>query len=163
MAFFLDKTGLAYFWDKAKEFIKSKYVAINVPIKGKDVWNDIEFSTTVQDSGIVVYNETENKYNYIDYKEIVSIDDENNNKVVIDSESIRLFESGSEYTRITTDEISSIKIKKFNGTSSQFLMADGSVAEFNKANGVPKLNSSGKLDSSQIDDLTDAEIDAIVV
>lgn len=42
-------------------------------------------------------------------------------------------------------------------------MADGSVAEFNKANGVPKLNSSGKIDSSQIDDLTDAEIDAIVV
>lgn len=163
MAFFLDKTGLAYFWDKVKEFIKSKYVAINVPIKGKDVWNDIEFSTTVQDNGIIVYNKTENKYNYIDYKEIVSIDDENNNKVVIDSESIRLFESGSEYTRITTDEISSIKIKKFNGTSSQFLMADGSVAEFNKANGVPKLNSSGKIDSSQIDDLTDAEIDAIVV
>lgn len=66
-------------------------------------------------------------------------------------------------TSITSTDVQTYKFIKKGGTSSQLLVADGSVAEFNTANGVPKLNASGKIDSSQVDALTNAEIDAIVI
>lgn len=81
---------------------------------------------------------------------------------VIENGFIGINENGN-YTNILPTYIVSPKLIKINGTSSQFLMADGSVSEFNKANGVPKLDANGKLDSTQVDALTDAEIDTIVV
>lgn len=144
MAFFLDKTGLSHFWDKAKEYIKSKYVGIGDTI-------EINYNNSTHSSlDGVGLNLIGNDYKLqLNRDKLYFLDvNKNNPNIFLNGACGAIFAKG---------------FIKYDGTSSQFLMADGSISEFNKANGVPKLNANGKLDSSQIDALTDAEIDAIVV
>lgn len=158
MWLFLDSTGLAHFWNKAKEYIKSKYVGIGDAI-------------TISKSNLKSYLNEEKFYITDEFEKLTisstsinfdSLLNEDISGTVIENGFIGINENGN-YTNILPTYIVSPKLIKINGTSSQFLMADGSVSEFNKANGVPKLDANGKLDSTQVDALTDAEIDTIVV
>lgn len=198
---FLDETGLSYFLDKLKTFIKGKYVGINDPITisgeastsidsnkiniidGDNSYND---SVSIKPAEIIVGHTSSGNlrgtyitpYNIsiegtrLNY-EGLNIRNENKyadvkNNVEVTYDYIRLITADAsllneDHTEITKKSITTSKFIKNHGTSSEFLMADGSVAEFNTANGVPKLNASGKIDSSQVDALTNAEIDAIVI
>ena len=141
--------------DKVKEYIKSKYVGIGDAItisksNLKSYLNEEKFYITDELDTLTINNSS------------IIFDSFLNNNTVIRSGFIDVEDNGV-YTNIHPTQIVSPKLIKINGTSSQFLMADGSVSEFNKANGVPKLDANGKLDLTQVDALTNAEIDAIVV
>lgn len=193
---FLDETGLSYFLDKLKTFIKGKYVGINDPITITDknggdnksvITNSIiRIEKTI--NGEKTYTQLEPNIFYMgDGKDEVSIQNSAieiglihaySNALVVRAKSssdprfpnyVRIIDdeidviNNNTFTSIKYNKITSPSFVKQGGTSSQLLVADGSVAEFNKANGVPKLNANGKLDSSQVDALTNAEIDAIVI
>lgn len=217
---FLDETGLSYFLDKLKTFIKGKYVGINDPITisgGGDSLNIQKNQITLNSATETVFTldrdgltlgvpggEDKSIYIFgnnsvgtsITPTSIIMDAAPNNYYLEIDANKAIFSVSGSQTlsggnilttdltfdttngtlrvgtndelteikeTLITSTNVETDKFIKKGGTSSQLLVADGSVAEFNKANGVPKLNASGKIDSSQVDALTNAEIDAIVI
>lgn len=154
MAKFLNETGLSHFWSKVKEFLKSKYVGINVDITDTDVVRNKEFSTNISASGITTTNNTDDIMYYINYNDgIIASDDKKNNEVNITTEGVAITKSGIGSTHVTGDEISAPKFVKANGTNLQVLLADGSIATLNAANGIPKLDANGRIPLSQLANL----------
>lgn len=154
MAKFLNETGLSHFWTKVKEFLKSKYVGIGVDITDTDKATQEEISTLVDAGGIVITNKTKDKQYYINYNDgIVASNNGTDDEVVITTDGIAIAKKGTGTTHVTGDEISAPKIKKAGGTNLQVLLADGSIATLNAANGIPKLDANGRIPLSQLANL----------
>lgn len=232
MAKFLNETGLSHFWSKVKEFLKSKYVAINdaITIKSKLCISELNnqgltitnndtnsltelnadggliiqtFTDSSQDNikevsmvssngvssydtvnnigsainknGIVVTNDIENvnedllkndgfaaTNSTIQVKEgqdKVSIskngayfNSELGNSSNISPDGVRITE-GSNRTSVTATLIETKSFIKTGGTNLQVLLADGSIATLNAANGIPKLDANGRIPLSQLANL----------
>lgn len=177
MAKFLNETGLSHFWSKVKEYINSHFFAIGEDIEysgtarplasyGK---NGIDI-TDGWDSGSVTS---------IDKEKIIIADNDDLDKVVINKEAIKIYKNGDQNVEInnagvtlgygenvttigqgnvTTDILDAVTvtgdvIKRTDGTNLQVLLADGSIATLNAANGIPKLDANGRIPLSQLANL----------
>ena len=134
---FLDLSGLTHFFGKVKTWAGNNYLSLN----GGSIRGNVSFygdySLTIQ--------ETDNhsqQYVKIDYTNGISIGTH--------------FEEGDEtvdYVSINQSYISAPQFKKTNGTSTQVLIADGSVKGINSANGVAGLDSKGYVPLAQLGNL----------
>lgn len=131
---FLDLNGLTHFWSKVKTWIGNNYLSLKGGI--------IDGNVTLLDSlSVLEHDSHTQRYVTIEYSNIsMGYHDDDNNKD-IDSVSIN------------SDYISAPQFKKSGGTSTQVLMANGSVKEIGRANGVAGLDANGNVPLSQLGNL----------
>lgn len=150
MSKFLNEVGLSYFWTKVKDFIKSKYVAIGNNIYIGD--------TSMSKNGFGTQTNPDSNGNYksasLEAGNIQVLEHRGNTDsdttLGISAGEINMSEDESNLeTSITpgivktNDKIISDKIVKNGGTALQVLLANGEVATFNEAGGIPKLDNDG--------------------
>lgn len=131
---FLDLNGLTHFWSKVKTWIGNNYLSLKGGI--------IDGSVTLSD-GLWVreYDSHIQRYVTIDYSNIsMGYHDDDNNEDI-------------DAVSINSDYISAPQFKKSGGTSTQVLMANGSVKEIGRANGVAGLDANGNVPLAQLGNL----------
>lgn len=163
MSKFLNDTGLSYFWGKIKTFLTEKYVAKNETITitdddsnqaihsstGFDVQN-ADIATSVKATGMEIsasdgsttIGDKTLKLSNTETKESVSV-----------SENLISVVGANSTTTINPSSVTASKLVKTGGTNVQVLLADGSIATLNAANGIPKLDSNGRIPLSQLGNL----------
>lgn len=132
---FLDLNGLTHFFGKVKTWIGNNYLSLKGGV--------IDGSVTLLDSGLLVREQDLHTQRYvtIEYSNIsMGYHDDDNNED-IDAVSINL------------DYISAPQFKKSDGTSTQVLIANGSVKEIGRANGVAGLDANGNVPLAQLGNL----------
>lgn len=131
---FLDLNGLTHFFGKVKTWIDNNYLSLKGGI--------IDGSVTLLDSLSVREQDSHTQgYVTIEYSNIgMGYHDDDNNED-IDAVSINL------------NYISAPQFKKSGGTSTQVLMANGSVKEIGRANGVAGLDANGNVPLAQLGNL----------
>lgn len=159
MAKFLNETGLSHFWSKIKEFLKSKYVAINDNITISDGKSDkVSLNPhviTVAGSGEVrVTTNDGEKLVSTSYDGITIKDSNSGDFSTLTNQSFVIGDNDdSVIVGISKERIIAPNIVRKNGTSSQVLLANGSIATLNAANGIPKLDANGRIPLSQLANL----------
>jgi hypothetical protein len=130
---FLDLNGLTHFWSKVKTWIGFNYLSLKGGI--------IEGSVTLLDSLRVREKDSHTtRYVTIEYSNIsMGYHDDYNEDI--------------EAVSINSDYISAPQFKKRGGTSTQVLMANGSVKEIGRANGVAGLDANGNVPLAQLGNL----------
>lgn len=131
---FLDLNGLTHFWSKVKTWIGNNYLSLKGGI--------IDGSVTLSDSlSVREYDSHTQRYVTIEYSNIsMGYHDDDNNEDI-------------EAVSINSDYISAPQFKKSGGTSTQVLMANGSVKEIGRANGVAGLDANGNVPLAQLGNL----------
>ena len=134
---FLDLNGLTHFFGKVKTWAGNNYLSLN----GGSIRGNVTF---YGDYSLIIQETDDNSQQYvkIDYTNGISIGTH--------------FEEGDEtvdYVSINQSYISAPQFKKTNGTSTQVLIADGSVKGINSANGVAGLDSKGYVPLAQLGNL----------
>lgn len=131
---FLDLNGLTHFWSKVKTWIGNNYLSLKGGI--------IDGSVTLLDSlSVREHDSHTQRYVTIEYSNIsVGYHDDDNNEDV-------------DAVSINSNYISAPKFKKSDGTSTQVLMANGSVKEIDRANGVAGLDANGNVPLAQLGNL----------
>ena len=131
---FLDLNGLTHFWSKVKTWIGNNYLSLKGGI--------IDGSVTLLDSLSVQEQDSHTqRYVTIDYSNIsMGYHDDDNNEDI-------------DAVSINSDYISAPQFKKSGGTSTQVLMANGSVKEIGRANGVAGLDANGNVPLAQLGNL----------
>lgn len=131
---FLDLNGLTHFFGKVKTWIGNNYLSL----KG----GSIDGSVTLLDSLSVREQDSHTqRYVTIKYSNISMGYHDNDNNEDIDAVSIN------------SNYISAPQFKKSGGTSTQVLMANGSVKEIGRANGVAGLDANGNVPLAQLGNL----------
>lgn len=131
---FLDLNGLTHFWSKVKTWIGNNYLSLKGGI--------IDGSVTLLDSLSVREADSHTqRYVTIEYSNISMGYHDNDNNEDIDAVSIN------------SNYISAPQFKKSGGTSTQVLMANGSVKEIGRANGVAGLDANGNVPLAQLGNL----------
>lgn len=132
---FLDLNGLTRFWSKVKSWIGYNYFSLKGGI--------INGSVTILDNSLTILEPSEHVQSYatMDYSNIsLCYHDDDYNKDV-------------EIVSINTEYISAPQFKKSGGTSTQVLMANGSVKEIGRAKGVAELDANGNVPLAQLGNL----------
>lgn len=131
---FLDLNGLTHFFGKVKTWIDSNYLSLDGGI--------IDGNVTLLDSLSVRERDSQTqRYVTIEYSNIsMGYHDEDNNEDIDD-------------ISINSNYISAPQFKKIGGTSTQVLMANGSVKEISRANGVAGLDANGNVPLAQLGNL----------
>lgn len=131
---FLDLNGLTHFWSKVKTWIGNNYLSLKGGV--------IDGSVTLSDSlSVREYDSHIQSYVTIDYSNIsMGYHDDDNNEDI-------------DAVSINSDYISARQFKKSGGTSTQVLMANGSVKEIGRANGIATLDSNGYVPLAQLGNL----------
>lgn len=131
---FLDLNGLTHFFGKVKTWIGNNYLSLKGGI--------IDGSVTLLDSLSVRGQDSHTqRYVTIEYSNIsMGYHDDDNNKDI-------------DAVSINSDYISAPQFKKSGGTSTQVLMANGSVKEIGRANGVAGLDANGNVPLAQLGNL----------
>lgn len=131
---FLDLNGLTHFWSKVKTWIGNNYLSLKGGV--------IDGSVTLLDSLIIQEQDSHiQSYVTIEYSNIsMGYHDDDNN------EDINAVSINSNY-------IFAPQFKKSGGTSTQVLMANGSVKEIGRANGVAGLDANGNVPLAQLGNL----------
>jgi hypothetical protein len=131
---FLDLNGLTHFWSKVKTWIGNNYLSLKGGI--------IDGSVTLLDSlSVREHDSHTQKYVTIEYSNIsMGYHDDDNNEDI-------------DAVSINSDYISAPQFKKSGGTSTQVLMANGSVKEIGRANGVAGLDANGNVPLAQLGNL----------
>jgi hypothetical protein len=138
---------------------KSQGGEINKPIV---ITNDnSDYSLTINPDSIYIWSK-KNKRNILS----IRIGDRNKNIIdlnVLDASSINIGnilnlianvgEYNSNIYSAYNDTFAASKFKLRSGTNNQVLLGDGSTILLNERNGIPKLNSNGKIEEYQIEDL----------
>lgn len=177
MAKFLNETGLSHFWSKVKEYINSHFLAIGEDIEYSGTINPL---ANYGKNGIKITDGWDSgSVTSIDKEKIIIADNDDLDKVVINKEAIKIYENGERNVEInnagitlgygenvttigqgnvTTDILDAVTvtgdvIKRTDGTNLQVLLADGSIATLNAANGIPKLDANGRIPLSQLGNL----------
>lgn len=177
MAKFLNETGLSHFWSKVKEYINSHFLAIGEDIEYSGIVNPL---ANYGKNGIKITDGWDSgSVTSIDKEKIIIADNDDLDKVVINKEAIKIYENGEQNVEInnagitlgygenvttigqgnvTTDILDAVTvtgdvIKRTDGTNLQVLLADGSIATLNAANGIPKLDANGRIPLSQLANL----------
>ncbi|UVX67774.1 MAG: hypothetical protein [Bacteriophage sp.] len=131
---FLDLNGLTHFFGKVKTWIGNNYLSL----KG----GTIDGSVTLLDSLSVREQDSHTqRYVTIEYSNISMGYHYDDNNKDIDAVSIN------------PNYISAPQFKKSGGTSTQVLMANGSVKEIGRANGVAGLDANGNVPLAQLGNL----------
>lgn len=131
---FLDLNGLTHFFGKVKTWIGNNYLSLKGGI--------IDGSVTLLDSLSVREQDSHTQgYVTIGYSNIsMGYHDDDNNEDI-------------DAVSINPNYISAPQFKKSGGTSTQVLMANGSVKEIGRANGVAGLDSNGNVPLAQLGNL----------
>lgn len=131
---FLDSNGLTHFWNKVKTWIGNNYLSLKGGV--------IDGSVTLLDSLCLREQDSHTqRYVTIEYNNIsMGYHYDDNNE---DADAVI----------INLDYISAPQFKKSGGTSTQVLMANGSVKEIGRANGIATLDSKGNVPLSQLGNL----------
>lgn len=131
---FLDLNGLTHFFGKVKTWIGNNYLSLNGGI--------IDGSVTLLDSlSVQEHDSHTQRYVTIEYSNIsMGYHDDDYNEDI-------------EAVSINSDYISAPQFKKSGGTSTQVLMANGSVKEIGRANGVAGLDANGNVPLAQLGNL----------
>lgn len=131
---FLDLNGLTHFWSKVKTWIGNNYLSLKGGV--------IDGSVTLLDSLSVREQDSHTqKYVTIEYSNIsMGYHDDDNNEDI-------------DAVSINSGYISAPQFKKSGGTSTQVLMANGSVKEIGRANGVAGLDANGNVPLAQLGNL----------
>lgn len=131
---FLDLNGLTHFFGKVKTWIGNNYLSLKGGI--------IDGSVTLLDSLSVREQDSHTKrYVTIEYSNIsMGYHDDDNNKDI-------------DAVSINSDYISAPQFKKSGGTSTQVLIANGSIKEIGRANGVAGLDAKGNVPLAQLGNL----------
>lgn len=131
---FLDLNGLTHFFGKVKTWIGNNYLSLKGGI--------IDGSVTLLDSLSVREQDSHTQsYVTIEYDNIsMGYHDDDNNKDI-------------DIVSINPNYISALQFKKSGGTSTQVLMANGSVKEIGRANGVAGLDANGNVPLAQLGNL----------
>lgn len=131
---FLDLNGLTHFWSKVKTWIGNNYLSLKGGI--------IDGSVTLLDSLMVQEHDSHTqRYVTIEYSNIsMGYHDDDNNEDI-------------DAVSINSNYISAPQFKKSGGTSTQVLMANGSVKEIGRANGVAGLDANGNVPLAQLGNL----------
>ena len=131
---FLDLNGLTHFWSKVKTWIGNNYLSLKGGI--------IDGSVTLLDSLSVREQDSHTqRYVTIEYSNIsMGYHDDDNNEDI-------------DAVSINSNYISAPQFKKSGGTSTQVLMANGSVKEIGRANGVAGLDANGNVPLAQLGNL----------
>lgn len=131
---FLDLNGLTHFFGKVKTWIGNNYLSLKGGI--------IEGSVTFLDSLRVQEHDSHTqRYVTIEYSNIsMGYHDDDNNEDI-------------DAVSINSSYISAPQFKKSGGTSTQVLMANGSVKEIGRANGVAGLDANGNVPLAQLGNL----------
>lgn len=131
---FLDLSGLTHFWSKVKTWIGNNYLSLKGGI--------IDGSVTLFDSlSVRELDSHAQSYVTIEYSNIsVGYHDDDNNEDI-------------DAVSINSNYISAPQFKKSGGTSTQVLMANGSVKEIGRANGVAGLDANGNVPLAQLGNL----------
>lgn len=131
---FLDLNGLTHFFGKVKTWIGNNYLSLKGGI--------IDGSVTLLDSLSVREQDSHTqRYVTIEYSNISMGYHNDDNNEDIDAVSIN------------SDYISAPQFKKSGGTSTQVLMANGSIKEIGRANGVAGLDANGNVPLAQLGNL----------
>jgi hypothetical protein len=130
---FLDLNGLTHFFGKVKTWIGNNYLSLKGGI--------IDGSVTLLDSlSVQEHDSHTQRYVTIKYSNIsMGYHDDNNEDI--------------EAVSINSGYISAPQFKKSGGTSTQVLMANGSVKEIGRANGVAGLDANGNVPLAQLGNL----------
>lgn len=131
---FLDLNGLTHFFGKVKTWIGNNYLSLKGGI--------IDGSVTLLDSLSVREQDSHTqRYVTIEYSNIsMGYHDDDNNEDI-------------DAVSINSNYISAPQFKKSGGTSTQVLMANGSVKEIGRANGVAGLDANGNVPLAQLGNL----------
>lgn len=131
---FLDLNGLTHFFGKVKTWTGNNYLSLKGGV--------IDGSVTLLDSLSVQEKDSHTqRYVTIEYNNIsMGYHDDDNNEDI-------------DAVSINSDYISAPQFKKSGGTSTQVLMANGSVKEIGRANGVAGLDANGKVPLAQLGNL----------
>lgn len=131
---FLDLNGLTHFFGKVKTWIGNNYLSLKGGI--------IDGSVTLLDSLSVREQDSHTqRYVTIEYSNIsMGYHDDDNNEDI-------------DAVIINSNYISAPQFKKSGGTSTQVLMANGSVKEIGRANGVAGLDANGNVPLAQLGNL----------
>lgn len=131
---FLDLNGLTHFFGKVKTWIGNNYLSLKGGI--------IDGSVTLLDSLRVREQDSHTqRYVTIEYSNIsMGYHDDDNNEDI-------------DAVSINSNYISAPQFKKSGGTSTQVLMANGSVKEIGRANGVAGLDANGNVPLAQLGNL----------
>jgi hypothetical protein len=131
---FLDLNGLTHFWSKVKTWIGNNYLSLKGGI--------IDGSVTLLDSlSVREHDSHTQRYVTIEYSNIsMGYHDDDNNEDI-------------DAVSINSNYISAPQFKKSGGTSTQALIANGSVKEIGSANGIATLDSKGNVPLSQLGNL----------
>lgn len=131
---FLDLNGLTHFFGKVKTWIGNNYLSLKGGIIDGSVTLLNSLSVREQDSHT-------QRYVTIEYSNIsMGYHDDDNNEDIDD-------------VSINSNYISAPQFKKSGGTSTQVLMANGSVKEIGRANGVAGLDANGNVPLAQLGNL----------
>lgn len=136
---FLNIDGLSHFLDKTKTWIGNNYY------EKKD-------RVTIKEGEINIANSNKTITTFIDGVSFSVFDKSTSDSARVASNIIRVFNTKKPtvVTDICSDHIISSKFVKNNGTKTQVLLADGSVATLNVAGGIPTLNPEGKIDANKV-------------
>ena len=140
---FLDSNGLTYFWKKIKSWVGKNYLSL----KGGTVNGDI----IIEDGGLIV-----NAENGISIHEIDTFPRDVGLTFIdglVFSQAVGDNSDYEELAHYNSDEAKTGKFVKNGGTSTQALIADGSVKEIGSANGVAGLDSNGYVPLAQLGNL----------
>lgn len=131
---FLDLNGLTHFWSKVKTWIGNNYLSLKGGI--------IDGSVILLDSlSVREHDSHTQRYVTIEYSNIsMGYHDDDNNEDI-------------DAVSINSNYISAPQFKKSGGTSIQVLMANGSVKEIGRANGVAGLDANGRIPLTQLGNL----------
>jgi hypothetical protein len=131
---FLDLNGLTHFFGKVKTWIGNNYLSLKGGI--------IDGSVTLLDSlSVQEHNSHTQRYVTIEHSNIsLGYHDDDNNENI-------------DAVSINSGYISAPQFKKSGGTSTQVLMANGSVKEIGRANGVAGLDANGNVPLAQLGNL----------
>lgn len=131
---FLDLNGLTHFFGKVKTWIDNNYLSLKGGIIDGSVTLLNSLSVREQDSHT-------QRYVTIEYSNIsMGYHDDDNNEDI-------------DAVSINSNYISAPQFKKSGGTSTQVLMANGSVKEIGRANGVAGLDANGNVPLAQLGNL----------
>lgn len=138
---FLDSNGLAHFWSKVKTFVSNNYLSLD----GGQINGSVTIDSSDDNVLIVLDNESESQFRL----------DLNPHNITMTKSA----ENSDGYSTVVTDlEINQGKIKanmfaRNGGTSTEVLIANGSVKGIGSANGIAGLDSKGYVPLAQLGNL----------
>lgn len=137
---FLDAIGLAYFWEKIKSWVGKNYLSL----KGGTITDYVYFKGSV---GILA-KETDESLVVGLTSTFISASAKGENGKLKDTFSVEAATGN-----VLCGETTASKFVKTNGTTSQVLMADGSVRTLNADNGIAGLDANGNVPLANLGNL----------